>query len=264
MMLIDSSKGKTFIAAIGAIVFITGAAFGGFTVSVLGNANPSLEAQLSGSGDERLPRNLTEIQTLDHSDFAGSLGDSFVGFAEAISAGRYSSENPNQLLRRYIENADNDQLRRIAQGALKFPPEFMDNIGDVKTFGIRLAEIVLKDSDVASGQALQEAPNITFADSNEFDYPEDVAGSQFGQDTDKIYAIFSRGTFPGSDVMVKWYHVDTGTYVAIRHHFVDPHAQYNWIFQQGQQGWTPGLYEVELYGGQDDLPIIAAGEYYVN
>ena len=213
---------------------------------------------------ERLFLDFSENLPLSRVDFARSFGDSVVGFADAVSAGRSGSENPNQLLRRYIENADNDQLRRIARGVLKFPPEFMDNIVDVKSFANRLADIVLKDTDVGSMQAFQDAPNIAFSDSNEFDYPDDVAGLQFSQDTDKIYAIFSRGSFPGSDVLAKWYHVETGTYVAIRHHFVDPAALYNWIWQGDQQRWALGLYQVELYGGQDDLPIIAAGEYYVN
>ena len=243
---------------------MAGLLVGGFTISVLSRTSPSVEGQLSGTVPEGMLFDVSENSPLCRADFARSFGDSIVGSADAVSTGRSGSENPNQLLRRYIENADNNQLRRIVRGVLKFPPEFTDNIVDVKSFANRLADIAMKDINVGSMQAFQDAHNITFSDSNEFDYPDDVASSQFGQDTGKIYAIFSRGSFPGSDVLAKWYHVDTGTYVAIRHHFVDPDALYNWIWQGDQQRWAPGLYQVELYGGQDDLPIIAAGEYYVN
>ncbi len=173
---------------------------------------------------------------------------------------------PRKMLSRVIDNASDDQLEAVIMAATRLRDDDLDAVHDLPAFANRLAEIALRDIvDGAAdadedGQGAGQAGDVIFSTSN---IEGEGSATVFSSDLGRLYAVFSTESRHGRQVMVKWFRADQPKILLFRRYDVNPGVGRNWVWLDREGGWRPGVYQVDVFSGDEAMQAVASGRYTV-
>ena len=90
--------------------------------------------------------------------------------------------------------------------------------------------------------------------------------SHFPTEQRRIYVHFNYTNLPYDEVLVKWIQVlgNEGEVLILDKRPVDKNDSQHYIWSQPANGWDRGTYRVELFSPDDELTLLAAGNYTID
>jgi len=171
---------------------------------------------------------------------------------------------PRVLIDRAISQLSDGQIRAALGPVVQLDPEDLDEIDDLPGYASHLAGLAL-DGLIEPGPDARagDLGEVVFATELDRRDPESLAQTTFATDTGRIYAVFDVDGYAGDKVMVKWYRSDGPELLLFRHFRLTPDEPFSWVWRGRANGWEPGHYRVEVFGGDESLDPLATGEFDV-
>jgi hypothetical protein len=149
-------------------------------------------------------------------------------------------------------------LESVLASMIHLSREEIEEVGDLRTFANRLADIAMEDTlmptDAAAG-----GEHVVFTTGPE----RDGTRSQFDAGETRIYAVFPTDYFDQEKVMVKWYRRDHPEILLLQRYPVVAGDQYGHVWLEPNRGWEQGQYKVDIYSGDESMGLLASGNYSV-
>lgn len=141
------------------------------------------------------------------------------------------------------------------------PVETIRSMTDPQAFVENLIDVAAKDILDAPSERNTEEPllgPVVFYGK----YGPAHATTSFPASEKVIYAALPDARYGTGQVFVKWYRADDRKILLFRQY---PVSQLNndFIWLRDFSGFEPGHYRVEIYRPQQDLPLLASGDYWV-
>ena len=136
----------------------------------------------------------------------------------------------------------------------------------VKDFAVKLIKIAANGvlTPLQSEPIKNDVPPLPIDFNTSINEDNSVSESResfFSEET-KIFAAFDSSQLTDDKVLVKWYQTDQPKIVLMNSFPINPNSN-NYIWLDLPQGWSRGKYSVDIYSLQDDLNLIASGQYGV-
>lgn len=163
-----------------------------------------------------------------------------------------------------IGRLEEDSLRSLIVSTTDFSSEDLAEIEDLPRFATDLARIAM-DGTVREAEMPDENVRvIDFSEDITWDHRAAFTQSQFGADTERIYAVFESDGLGLSQTLAKWTRVSDGEIMLFKRHHIRPAADSSFVYLDAPaEGWRPGEYRVDFYSADPELRWIASGEHRV-
>lgn len=130
-------------------------------------------------------------------------------------------------------------------------------------FAGRLGEIFTNGVDKPINNTGINIEPVEFDVATNSDFQAATPTQEFKTSDNKIYASFNTENYQEDKVMVKWYRVDDPKVYIFDKYDISNDKNNNFVWLEKPSGWNEGLYGVEIYSMEDNLSLMAYGEYSV-
>jgi hypothetical protein len=181
----------------------------------------------------------------------------------ALDALRHGALDGPSFVRSAVQSMPEDEIEDILAATTKLDAAHLEGIEDIQGYAVRLADIamegVLAEESEPAGSA-----EVVFSTRQEGRRADWQTAETFDVEDDRVYAFFDTTGWPNGDVMVRWRHVDTGEVLLLEQHRVRANSARGFVWARPSRGWQPGVYQVDVYAGDEGLGHLASGRYAVN
>jgi len=137
---------------------------------------------------------------------------------------------------------------------------------------VSIEEFVVRLVEVASAGLITPSPSDPSAETGKISFDSvvdaDNASSYpretFNSDDNRIYASFSTGDYEGDVIIAKWVDLKNENIMLFKQFPIVPEMDNNFVYLEKDNGWQPGEYAIEIYGLNEDIPLISSGKFRVN
>lgn len=163
-----------------------------------------------------------------------------------------------------IDQLEEDALRSLIASTTDFSSAELDEIEDVPAFAMGLARIAMEGTVREASEPDVEVRPIDFSTEITWDHRAAFPQSQFGRETERIYAVFESDELGLSQTLAKWTRVDDGEIMLFERHAIRPQADSSFVYLNAPAaGWAPGEYRVDFYSADRELRWLASGQHRV-
>jgi hypothetical protein len=181
----------------------------------------------------------------------------------AMQALRYTG-GAEQIAKKVIEEMPENEIESILASITKLRVEELRDVGDLRVFADRFAEIAMNGMVTGSEAAPVGVDTVEFGTAaSRQDGPMGPA-DDFSSDEERIYAVFPTSRYDKNWVMVRWWRSDGPEVFLLQRYRVNTGDPYSYVWLKRPQGWDPGIYEVEVYAADQELTPLAWGQYSIS
>lgn len=162
-----------------------------------------------------------------------------------------------------VEQMNTQQLRSAITSLTNITSNELDQVDNLQLYANRLADIAM-DAIVSEPAPLVSGVNIV--NFSTFFSPDTGAvnvASNFPADTNSIFASFMTSDYPGNRVIVKWSRTDDPNMLLFKRRTIVGNMQENYVWLQMNYGWPAGQYRVQIYGADQNVALLAQGDYSI-
>lgn len=171
-----------------------------------------------------------------------------------------SNQSSFSLLKSMIQFVPESMLKQIVED---FNILNAEDIGELENFKQSMERLIdiwgLKSTPNAE---LELYGGVSFSDRLPSRYAI-AETSQFNTSDTTIYANFSSEHYSKESVLVKWISLDENKVMLFKKVSINPNSPLNYISLNQQNGWSPGNYQVEIYGLGENIPLLGSSSFIV-
>ena len=79
----------------------------------------------------------------------------------------------------------------------------------------------------------------------------------------RVHAILPMSDYNDPRVFVKWTRIDDGEVMLFDTYPIRKDSDYNWVYLEPRDGWTPGEYSVDFYSSDEAMRPLAGSNFMV-
>ena len=173
--------------------------------------------------------------------------------------------DPKTAARGLIKGMSEDDVDLIVGLVTRMNDEELDEIEDIRGYATRLSDIAIDGTFDETVEPTEYDGTILFGSERDEHDPASVAAEVFLPDTQRIFAMVPMPEGGTKRVTVKWARVDRREILRLRRRTIATSAPYMSFFlpRPSTRGWSPGLYRVTVYTGDEAMTLLAEGTYSV-
>jgi len=162
-----------------------------------------------------------------------------------------------------VEQMNTQQLRSAITSLTNITSSELDQVDNLQLYANRLADIAM-DAIVSEPAPLVSGVNtVNFSTFFSPDTGAVNVASNFPADTNSIFASFPTSDYPGNKVIVKWSRTDDPNMLLFKRRTIVENMQENYVWLQMTYGWPAGQYRVQIYSADQNVALLAQGDYSI-
>lgn len=166
------------------------------------------------------------------------------------------------LVSEAIDGLTEPELRSVLATALRLSSTELDEIHDLAAFATRASEIAMDGLLYDAPEPVVDA-EVFFTSVMPDEDANIVPIDRFTADDDRIFAVFETPVEHPERITMKWSRTDDPEILLLARKNIRPEDAYGFVYRRRGPGWTPGAYRVDVFGGDESMPLLASGRYVI-
>ena len=182
--------------------------------------------------------------------------------AEIIRSLAGWSRDPTAVVGTVINGMSDDEIMMTLTSLTNLKTKDLDEVHDLHRYAQRLAEVAMTDMIGQPGFRDPELPEVYFSRDADPEQAVEVGQTEF-EGNGRVHAILPMNDYGAPQVFVKWTRLDDGEVMLFDTYPIRKDSDYNWVYLEPRDGWTPGEYSVDFYSSDEAMRPLAGSNFRV-